>query len=43
MHAPDSEWLWSYDYLKLTIKGKDYGKIWNEITNTLSYEFRGKM
>ena len=42
MHASDSEWLWSYDHLKRTIKGKDYGKIWNKITNTLPDEFRGK-
>jgi len=31
MHVSDSEWLWSDDYLKLTIKGKDYGKIWSEV------------
>jgi hypothetical protein len=42
MHASDSEWLWSYDHLLRTIKGKDYGKIWNKITYTLPDEFRRK-
>lgn len=43
MHVSDAEWLWSFDHLKHTIKAKDYGKIWNKITNTLPDEFRGKI